>query len=104
MFKSFFMAVSFVEDDNRTLNLIRIHGVFAPNSKHRTRVTSANWGRDGRRAATDDPEQRTPAECRASMTWAQRLKRVFAIDVETCRACGSAVRINACIEDPMVID
>ena len=32
------------------------------------------------------PEEPTPAERRASMTWAQRLKRVFGIDVETCPA------------------
>jgi hypothetical protein len=34
---------------------------------------------------------------------AQRLKRVFGIDIETCPACGGAVRIIACIEDPAVI-
>jgi len=27
------------------------------------------------------------------MTWAQRLKRVFNIDVETCRACGGAAKV-----------
>ena len=37
------------------------------------------------------------------MTWAQRLKRVFNIDVETCSECGGDVRIIACIEDPAVI-
>ena len=37
------------------------------------------------------------------MTWAQRLKRVFNIDIETCQVCGGAVRIIASIEDPMVI-
>jgi len=37
------------------------------------------------------------------MRWAQRLKRVFGIDVETCAACGAAMRIIACIEDPAVI-
>ncbi len=36
------------------------------------------------------------------MTWAQRLKRVFGIDIETCLACGGALRIIACIEDPLV--
>jgi hypothetical protein len=35
------------------------------------------------------------------MTWAQRLKRVFGI--ETCPACGGAVRVIACIEDSDVI-
>ncbi len=61
---------------------------------------------------TADPEEPTPAEHRAAracpavsgMTWAQRLKRVFGIDIETCSACGGAVRIIACIEDPEVIE
>ena len=38
------------------------------------------------------------------MTWAQRLKRVFGIDIESCPACGGAVRIIACIEGPDVIE
>ena len=37
------------------------------------------------------------------MTWAQRLKRVFNIDIETCRECGAAVKVIACIEDTVVI-
>ncbi len=37
------------------------------------------------------------------MTWAQRLKRVFNIDIETCSKCGGDVRIIASIEDPAVI-
>jgi hypothetical protein len=38
------------------------------------------------------------------MTWAQRLKRVFGIDIQTCPACGGALRIIASIEDPVVIE
>ena len=37
------------------------------------------------------------------MTWAQRLKRVFQIDIETCRKCGGAVKVIASIEDPAVV-
>jgi len=37
------------------------------------------------------------------MTWAQRLKRVFTIDIETCRVCGGSMKVIACIEDPLVI-
>jgi hypothetical protein len=49
------------------------------------------------------------------MTWAQRLKRVFNIDIDTCSACGGAMKVMpkalaslagqalACIEDPVVI-
>ncbi len=86
------------------LNLIRFHGVFAPNSRYRGRVTKAKRGRGGRPASTGDPEAPTLAERRAAMTWSQRLKRVFGIDIETCPACGGAVRIIACIEDPVVIE
>ena len=39
-----------------------------------------------------------------SMTWAQRLKRVFAIEIEKCEKCGGKVKIIASIEDPDVIE
>ena len=38
------------------------------------------------------------------MTWAQRLKRVFNIDIEICRVCGGSMKVIACIEDPRVIE
>ena len=37
------------------------------------------------------------------MTWTARLKRVFNIDITTC-ACGGAVKVIACIDDPVVIN
>jgi hypothetical protein len=37
------------------------------------------------------------------MSWAQRLKRAFGIDVSTCVHCGGAVRIVASIEEPEAI-
>ena len=33
----------------------------------------------------------------------QHLKRVFAIDIETCPDCGGTLRVIACIEDPPLI-
>ncbi len=47
--------------------------------------------------------EKTPAERHTAMTWAQRLKRVFHIDIDTCEHCGGAVKIIASIEDPTVI-
>ena len=38
------------------------------------------------------------------MTWAQRLKRVFGIDIETCPVGGKEVQVVACVEDPVVIE
>jgi hypothetical protein len=34
----------------------------------------------------------------------QRLKRVFAIDIESCPECGGKLRVIACIEDPPLIE
>ncbi|GHL29086.1 hypothetical protein ECZU25_58990 [Escherichia coli] len=58
-------------------------------------------GRGNKVRVADEPA--TPAQRRASMTWAQRLKRVFNIDIETCSGCGGAMKVIACIEDPIVI-
>ena len=37
------------------------------------------------------------------MTWSQRLKRVFNIDIETCIACQGQINVIDCIEDADVI-
>ena len=44
-----------------------------------------------------------PGQQHAAINWAQRLKRVFNIDISICEACGGAVKIIASIEDPAVI-
>ena len=85
------------------VNLTRFHGVFAPNSKHRALITPAKRGRGRETSPDKQGEEKTPFEHRVAMTWAQRLKRVFAIDVETCSECGGDVRVIASIEDPVVI-
>ena len=88
------------------VNLTRFHGVFAPNSKYRVRVTPTGRGTGRGKAKKSHSAyeaDQSPAEKRASMTWAKRLKRVFNIEVETCGKCGADVRIIASIEDPAVI-
>ena len=37
------------------------------------------------------------------MSWAQRLKRVFGIEIDTCAGCGGKLRIIASIEAPEII-
>ena len=74
------------------LNLTRFHGVFAPNSKQREHIVPRH-----------EPKPQAPDKPLAPMTWMQRLKRVFAIDIETCPKCGGKLRVIACIEDPDVI-
>ena len=50
---------------------------------YRAQITPAGRGRRGKA----DPN-RTEPQKRQAMTWAQRLKRVFRIDIETCEHCG----------------
>ena len=75
------------------VNLTRFHGVFSPNSKLREYVVPQKSIE-----ALENPKSKT-----YFMTWAQRLKLVFAIDIEKCQKCGGPVRIIASIEDPDVI-
>jgi hypothetical protein len=84
------------------VNLTRYHGVFAPNSQHRALVTPARRGW-GHKAKASGREDATPVASHAAMSWAQRLKRVFNIDIEICIVCGGGMKVVACIEDPAVI-
>lgn len=61
------------------VNLTRYHGVLAPNHRWRGLVTPARRGKGIK--STSNAEVRTPAERHTAMTWAQRLKRVFDIDM-----------------------
>ena len=72
------------------VNLTRFHGVFAPKSKHRALVTPAQRGMGRKAHPHKQGEEKTPFEHRVSMTRAQRLKRVFEIEIETC--CETAAR------------
>ena len=80
-------------------HLTRYHGVFAPASPDRARIVPGT-----RTAATSNRGEPSPTDRQRAMTWAQRLKRVFAIDIETCRQCGGRLRVIASIEEPAVIN
>ena len=73
-------------------HLTRYHGVFAPASPDRSRVVPRT------RLAAASPGNKcgeaSAADRQRSMTWAQRLKRVFTIDMEVCRRRGG--RVLAC--------
>ena len=47
--------------------------------------------------------EESPTNRHAAMTWAQRLKRVFKMAVETCEICGRTMRVIASLEDLAVI-
>ena len=84
-------------------HLTRFHGVIAPNAKLRAQLTPS--GR-GKRPPTDaesteaSKDHRTPMVRYCAMTRAQRLKRVFNIDVNASGHYGGTLRIVASIEQP----
>ena len=75
-------------------HLTRYHGVFAPSCKHRHRIIPI----PAHQSAREPPSRRAP------MSWMQRLKRVFHIDIEHCGMCGGPLRVIACIETPELIE
>ena len=48
------------------------------------------------RGKPDTPRQ-------VAMTWAQRLKRVFGVQIEACARCGGKLKVIASIEEPDLI-
>ena len=81
------------------MHLTRYHGVFAPRHALRVAITPAARGR-----RTSHTTAERLVSKHVSMTWAQRLKRVFAIEIDTCRRCGGRLRVISSIDDPAVIE
>ncbi len=78
------------------VNLTRFHGVFSPRSKLRAHVVPGQ--------PEDEQVSQSGKNKAYCMTWAQRLKRVFSIEIKKCEKCGGMVKIIACIEDAEVIE
>ena len=79
-------------------HLVRYHGIFAPNARQRALVLNRPHAR--RPSVGDEPK--SPAS-RAAMTWMQRLRRVYDIDISVCPHCGGALKVLAVITEPVVI-
>ena len=85
------------------VNLTRFHGVYAPNCKLRSVITSGGKTKSSNIKKKKINDDQSDVSRRAGMTWAQRLKRVFNIDISVCNQCGSRVKVISCIEDPDAI-
>ena len=98
-------------------HLTRYHGVFAPNFKYRKRIvpkhavtetapacrkkTKSNQDNDSPESQPNPTEYSQPT---APLSWAERLKRVFEIDITICSFCGGNLRVIADIIQPDVIN
>jgi len=81
-------------------HLTCFHGVFAPHAALRAAVTPAGRG-PGAPSRAGTAENSTPRH--VAMTWARRLQRVFAIEIEHCARSGGRLRVISSIEEPALI-
>ena len=88
-------------------NLTRYHGVLAPNAKYRNLVVPTpklSKRKKIKHAKAVDSSASTEANHPlAPLSWAERLKRVFKLDIELCPRCGGRLRVIATITQPEVI-
>ncbi len=111
-------------------NLTRYHGVFAPAHPWRRWVTGmgpepevpgsgrsdsgSGTGGAARRCrhehdrssplGNDDEQADNGHPPKAPLTWAERLRRVFGIEITVCPHCGGRLRVIGDVTDPEVID
>ena len=77
------------------LNLIRFHGVLAPNAKLRAEIIPGSKKNKSHASNASDAVPHLSASVRIS--WARLLRRVFEIDIEHCPHCGGNMKIIAAI-------
>ncbi|MGH8549012.1 MAG: transposase [Methylococcales bacterium] len=80
------------------LNLIRFHGILAPNAKHRSEIIPN--GGDNVNQATDQPEETPCSPSATRISWARLLKRMFNIDLEHCSHCGGELKLSPPSKNP----
>ena len=82
------------------MNLVRYHGVFAPNFKDRSLIVPKKLKAT---ATCESAETDVKAKAlRARMLWSEMLKRTFKIDVTVCPQCGGRLEQIAVIKDKVV--
>jgi hypothetical protein len=92
------------------VNLVRYHGVLAPAARHRADVVpeveksedleSVEKNADARSRGSEDEKAETR---RRNYSWAELMRRVFAIDVLQCPKCQGRMRVLAAIHSPEAI-
>jgi hypothetical protein len=79
----------------------KLRKLIVPKSSKKAFKKPKNKGDDRKHKTAEQAGSRD--ELVAPLTWAQRLKRVFNIDVTVCPLCGGTMRIIADITDPDII-
>ena len=97
------------------VHLVRFHGILGPAAAWRALIIpSANNKTESTpaqakcvtssdsvdAAVAEGPQQETAKQRSRNCSWAQLMKRVFAIDVLQCDRCGGVMRLMAAIHSP----
>jgi hypothetical protein len=96
---------------------VRFHGILAPSASRRAEVVprakleDAERSERARPGASDEGPAPGPEDAPRSgppgrprrLPWAELMRRVFAVDVLKCPACGGSMRILAAIHDPATV-
>lgn len=73
------------------VNLVRYHGILAPNAKGRAAVVP--------KKSDEEELRKTRGLSKHRLLWAALLKRTFGLNMEVCANCGGKMRIVAAITD-----
>jgi hypothetical protein len=83
------------------LNLVRYHGVLAPNASDRGQIVPGPSAADEEVVEPCSPgDEQASGHGRHRFSWAVLLARVFRIDVTVCPECGGPMKIIAALTDP----
>ena len=81
-------------------HLVRYHGVFSPDAKHRRHIIATV---SPMAPCADDTLVAKEVKSGAAMSWMRSLRGVFAIDISTCPRCDGKVRAIAAIIESALI-
>ena len=85
------------------LNLVRYHGVLAPNAVDRAQIVPGPKPADEETDVGGSEAASTPSQRRHRLAWAVLLARVFQFELSVCDRCGGQVKIVAAVTDPKSI-
>ena len=74
-------------------NIVRYHGVLAPNAKDRDKIVPA-----GKKTGETQGDEDAPP-CKYRLSWSALLARIFQIEMK-CAICGSKMKFVAAVTDP----
>ena len=89
-------------------NMIRFHGIFAPNAKKRPKLKALMPPLPEQQPAPDENKSdaastTAPPTTARRRRWAELLRRIFDHDILSCPKCQGRMKVVQVVDDPIVI-